>query len=415
MNSRIAQRIDGLALLCAVAIALGGAAGCGGKSLQDDGGAGAGGASLGGRDAGGSGAGGIGGIAGGAGATGGASGQSGAGGRGGAGGSVGGGGSGGGTTGAAGGTGVAGTMGAAGVTGGAGTTGASGTTGSGGVGGCASNTLMPTAPAVPENRVAQAFTTNAAAGGTIVEGTYWLTSLSLYTGPAGATGPTGTTSSETLRFLPENKVETVVQSAGSTTQMRLTFSTAVSGSSLSLTGTCPVGASLETSYTATATTVTLWVPSNGTTPPEVRVYTLADPFCTSTFPSTAPVVSLNRVAETFPATAAGGTVVSGVYYLTALTQYTGPGGATGPSGTRSETLRLTPNTDEFVLAAAIAASKDAYGDWLFARVKVVASSLELTQVCPTAGAVSSLPYTATATTLVIYNPSNSTVESYTMR
>ena len=72
VNSRIAQRIDGPALLCAVAIALGGAAGCGGRSLQDDGSAGAGGASLGGRGAGGSGAGGNGGIAGSAGGAAGA-------------------------------------------------------------------------------------------------------------------------------------------------------------------------------------------------------------------------------------------------------------------------------------------------------------------------------------------------------
>jgi hypothetical protein len=73
VNWRIAQRIDELALLCAVAIALGGAAGCGGKSLQDDGGVGAGGASLGGRGAGGSGGSvGVGGSGGMSGTTGGA-------------------------------------------------------------------------------------------------------------------------------------------------------------------------------------------------------------------------------------------------------------------------------------------------------------------------------------------------------
>ncbi len=317
-----------------------------------------------------------------------------------------------GTTGAAGAAGVAGTTGAAGITGASGTTGIAG---AGGVPACTPTfpPLMQTAPAVPENRVAQAFTTSAAAGGTIPGGIFWLTSLSLYTGPAGATGPTGTTRRETLEFWPaKNTAEVVVQSSGSTTSTHLDFSTAVSGTSLSLTGTCPVSAPVTASYTATDTTVTLWIPSNGTNLPEVQVYTKADPFCTSTFPTTAPVVPLNRVAEAFPATAAGGTVVAGVYYLTALTQYTGPGGATGPSGMRSETLRLEPNTDEFVLKAAIAESKDTYGDWLFARVKVVASSLELTQVCPTA-AMLSLPYTATPTTLVIYNAANGTVESYT--
>jgi hypothetical protein len=329
--------------------------------------------------------------------------------------------SGAGTTGASGTTGVSGTTGAAGVTG---TTGASGTTGfGGGSGSCVQRPRFePRAPAVPENRVAQAFTTNAAAGGTIVEGIYWLTSVSLYTGPAGATGATGTTRTETLIFSRSNVADAVVQSSGSRTQTSLTFSTAVSGSSLVLTGTCPVSAPLEVSYTAkpemwpsTPDALTLWVPSNGTNPPEVRVYMLPNTRCTSPNTSTAPAVPLNRVAEVFPATAAGGKVLSGVYSLTAATQYTGPGGATGPSGMQSKTLQLIPNTDQFQLAIATGPSKDVYGDWLLFDAKVAASALELTQVCPTGGAMSSLPYTATATTLEIYNASNSTVESYTMR
>jgi hypothetical protein len=366
---------------------------------------------------GGTGGGGGRGGAGGAGGTTGAAGAGGRGGSGGAAGTTGAGGTGGAAAGA-GGTGgaAAGTTGTAGSGGAAGTTGVAGATGTAGTGGgSCDNTLVPSAPPVPENRVAEAFSTAAATGGTIVAGIYHLTSLSLYTGAGGPTGSTGTNRSQTSR-VSGSTMETVIVSGGTT--RRLTFTFTPSGTGLMLNQTCPAGgASVAVSYTATATSITIYVPSNGSNLPEVQVFTLPNPLCTGVFPSSAPAIMLNRVAEALPiANATGGTLVPGTYHLTSLVSYTGPGGATGPTGNpRSQTIRVTAASGgAFTLEASIAAAMGGTGQWLVFNATTSGSTLMLTQVCPTAGPGPSLSYTATATTFALYNTSNNTIESYAL-
>jgi hypothetical protein len=209
-------------------------------------------------------------------------------------------------------------------------------------------------------------------------------------------------------------METVIVSGSST--RRLTFTFTASGSGLMLTQTCPAGgAPVALSYTATGTTLTVYSPSSGSNLPEVQVFTLADPACTNVFPSSAPAVTMNRVAEALPlASATGGTLAPGTYHLTSLVGYTGPGGATGPTGQpRSETIRVTAGTGGvFRLEASIAAAMGGTGQWLVLDATPSGSTLTLSRVCPTAGPAGSLSYTATATTFALYNASNNTVESY---
>lgn len=278
-------------------------------------------------------------------------------------------------------------------------------------GACAPNAIVPTAPAVAENRMAADFSNAAAAGGTIADGTYWLTSLTLFTGTGGASTPTGSNRSETLKVTGNTLEVAVLQ--GSATPTRLTFSLAKNGTTLTLTGTCPASAAQSFSFTATSTTLTLYVPAQGTKLPEVQVYTLANPLCANPFASSAPAVPLNRVAEALPvANATGGTLVPGTYHLTTLTQYTGPGGATGASGSRSETVRITSSAGGFTLEASIAAAAGGFGQWLVLSGTATGTSLMLTQICPTAGSLGTFSYSATATTFTIYNAANSTVEAY---
>jgi hypothetical protein len=209
-------------------------------------------------------------------------------------------------------------------------------------------------------------------------------------------------------------METVIVSGGTT--RRLTFSFTTSGSGLMVTPTCPAGGSpIALSYTATSTTITIYSPSNGSNLPEVQVFTLPNPLCTNVFPSSAPAITMNRVAEALPvASATGGTLSPGTYHLTSLTSYTGPGGATGPAGNpRSQTIRVTASGGGFTLEASIAAAMGGTGQWLVFNATTSGSALMLTQVCPTAGAGPAISYTATATTFALYNAQNNTVESYT--
>jgi hypothetical protein len=251
-----------------------------------------------------------------------------------------------------------------------------------------------------------------------MEGTYHLTSLSLYTGPGGATGPTGTNRSMTSR-ISGSTLEVIIisgPSGGGGTTTRLTFSSAPAGSALNVTQTCPAGGgSPALSYTASGNTLTVYSPSNGSNLAEVQVFTLGNQLCTNVFPSTGPVIAGNRVAEALPvANATGGTIALGTYHLTSYTFYTGPGGATGPNGqNRSQTIRFTAGTGgALTLEASIAATTGGTGQWLVLNGTPSGTSLVLTQICPTAGSIGTFPYSATASTFTIYNTSSNVVEAY---
>jgi hypothetical protein len=90
-------------------------------------------------------------------------------------------------------------------------------------------------------------------GGTIVDGTYAMTDASIYTGPNGPSGPSGMS-------------QTTIQITGSTIQVASngqpttrTVTLATSGTSLTATDTCPDSKVTQGSYTATSTTLLIFL------------------------------------------------------------------------------------------------------------------------------------------------------------
>ena len=111
-----------------------------------------------------------------------------------------------------------------------------------------------TAPAITPNQVASQEPT--AMGGTVFDGTYFLTKWTLYTGPGGATGPLPLTL-QVRRDFAGGIVQTV-QNDGSSIR-RFSAMLTTTGTAFTETQSCP-GSSVDTgTYTATATTITEWV------------------------------------------------------------------------------------------------------------------------------------------------------------
>jgi hypothetical protein len=113
---------------------------------------------------------------------------------------------------------------------------------------------LGTAPAIDLNQVASQEPT--AMGGTVFDGTYYLTKWTIYTGPGGATGPLPLTL-QVRRDFAGGIVQTV-QSDGSSIR-RFTATLTTAGTAFTETDSCP-GSSVDMgTYTATATTMTEWV------------------------------------------------------------------------------------------------------------------------------------------------------------
>jgi len=140
--------------------------------------------------------------------------------------------------------------------------GAAGATGDGGSSGAdgasdattACNTLVDTAPTVTTEDVASP--PPVLTGGTIADGTYFLTALTVYTGDGGAAGAS-------------NGNSTTIEVDGTTIQLAMvgnstaTEMVTTSGSSFTDMRTCPAPATREGTYSATATTLTVQF-QNGT-------------------------------------------------------------------------------------------------------------------------------------------------------
>jgi hypothetical protein len=112
------------------------------------------------------------------------------------------------------------------------------------------NALVNGAPQVTANQVASV--APPATGGTLVDGTYFLTSVTIYTGFGGATGPTGSAESVTLQ-LASGIAQSVAGSSGSVSHETATL-TPTSPTTLTASTTCPAPKTPTTlSYSATAT------------------------------------------------------------------------------------------------------------------------------------------------------------------
>jgi hypothetical protein len=119
-------------------------------------------------------------------------------------------------------------------------------------GGAACNTIANGAPVVDIVQVAA--DPPQPQGGTIADGTYWQTSLEVYTGPAGPTGTTGTSQSTAL--VQGTTVQLV--SSGDPARRTVTLSTADAG--FTSADTCPDSQMSQGGYTATPSTLTIFLP-----------------------------------------------------------------------------------------------------------------------------------------------------------
>ncbi len=91
-------------------------------------------------------------------------------------------------------------------------------------------------------------------GGTIVDGTYWATAVEIYTGPSGPTGVTSTSQMTTL--ITGTTVQIV--SDGQPARRTVTLTTAADAGFVSV-DTCPDSNSSQGAYTATPTTLTIFL------------------------------------------------------------------------------------------------------------------------------------------------------------
>jgi hypothetical protein len=130
--------------------------------------------------------------------------------------------------------------------------------------GGACNTLMNTAPLVSEEEVAMA--APKPMGGTVSDGTYFLTTATLFTGPQGGTGPTGT-QYQWVTKTSGDAYEVSLSITGRGASDSVTSGTSVaSGSTVSFTQTCPVAKNATSTYgfDADGTSVTLYGTQLGT-------------------------------------------------------------------------------------------------------------------------------------------------------
>lgn len=113
------------------------------------------------------------------------------------------------------------------------------------------NTIANDAPVVDVTQVAA--DPPAPRGGTIVDGTYWQTSLAIYTGPSG---PTGTSGTSQMTAQIQGEIVQIV-SAGQPARRTVTLMTSDAG--FTSIDSCPAPQSAEGFYTATPTTLIIFL------------------------------------------------------------------------------------------------------------------------------------------------------------
>jgi hypothetical protein len=117
------------------------------------------------------------------------------------------------------------------------------------------NTVVNAAPSVTKTQVAMA--PPAPQGGTLVDGTYFLTDYTIFTGPQGATGSTGT--SQTTLQITGNTLQVADKGSPPTRTVMLT----TSGTGFTAKTSCPSGlGDISGSYTATATSLVVQLGGN---------------------------------------------------------------------------------------------------------------------------------------------------------
>jgi hypothetical protein len=113
------------------------------------------------------------------------------------------------------------------------------------------NTIANDAPVVNVTQVAA--DPPVPQGGTVMDGTYWQTSLAIYTGPSGPTGTSGT-SQMTAEIQGE-----IVQIVSADQPARRTVTLMTSDAGFTSIDTCPTPQSAEGYFTATPTTLMIFL------------------------------------------------------------------------------------------------------------------------------------------------------------
>lgn len=124
----------------------------------------------------------------------------------------------------------------------------------------------------------------------------------------------------------------------------------------------------------------------------------------------APLVTLSAVADTAPAPA-GGSIAGGIYELSAMTLYTGPGGSTvAPDMTASAVIQIAGQTMQQV------GSIDGAEKRYTSTFTISGTTISTTDTCP-APDTGSHSLTATSTEFRIYdaNAQGALQQTYTMR
>jgi hypothetical protein len=134
------------------------------------------------------------------------------------------------------------------------------------------NTLVVDAPIV--DATAMAAVAPGAAGGTIADGRYRLSAITLYT------GPNGSTTAPDLHIAAVFEISgDVIQQAGfiNDRESRFTSRYTASGTTLSIVDTCPYSDFGMSSYSATPTTFSIYVAAQGGTLEQVYALSPATP------------------------------------------------------------------------------------------------------------------------------------------
>ena len=120
---------------------------------------------------------------------------------------------------------------------------------------------MPANNATPINVQQVGEALPAPIGGAIVAGTYYLTAVNIYTGLGGTSGPTGEVVQETLSFgvgiIQDISAIGADAGVGAATGYSANYTT--TGSSITVSYTCPVAAPATATYSAIGSTFHLFV------------------------------------------------------------------------------------------------------------------------------------------------------------
>jgi hypothetical protein len=125
----------------------------------------------------------------------------------------------------------------------------------------------------------------------------------------------------------------------------------------------------------------------------------------STVPNGAPVIQYDQVNQTLPV-GMGGTIVAGTYYRTDVTSYTGPMGATGPSGMSLQATWVFSGVTATAATVDIVRSANGGADESLTDTLTISSGdLGVADTCPPSLSVDSWTFDATPTQITIYFPS----------